>query len=200
MSITPHLTRGHRDPAGTGFLSGIAVPGCLRCLWVQDQPSKTPGRRSTCENGDFFSLLLFFFSIFLWGSPRRAAGAAIPAPLSRLHPHPGRERGTVPARRGCRRIPPVPGCLPSQQKSASMDFSAGWPPAQPLPSALQRLFLFRAGSCRRAPFTAAFPRHKLAFSERSFPSPGPEPSASLPSAAFGMLRLEFCAPASFHRL
>lgn len=53
----------------------------------------------------------FSFPIFLWASPRRAAGAAIPAPLSRLHPRPGREQGTVPARRGCRRIPPSAGIV-----------------------------------------------------------------------------------------
>lgn len=120
------------------------------------------------ENRDFLSFLFKYFS---------------PAPLSLFQPHPSREQGTIPARRGWLRIPPRAGMSPEPGEIRVHGFfifffSAGWPPAEP----------FKGFSCS-APAPAEgllsqppFLDRNCHFSEHSFPSPGPEPSASLTSA------------------
>lgn len=162
----PNLPRGHRGSAGTGFLSGIVVPGCLRCLWVQDQPSQIHVGK----------LGFFFFSTGVPGlrplDPRPHPGS-IPIPAgSRAQFQPG----------GAGSDPPRAGMSPEPGEIRVHGFFGGLAAGRAACPAVLKLFLFGGGSCRRAPFTAAFPRQKLSFSEHSFPSPGPEPSASLTSA------------------
>lgn len=130
------------------------------------------------ENWNIFFLLLF----------KIVLPAALPAqgsrfhPSSRFHPHPSREQGTIPARRGWRGSPPCRDVSRARRNPCPWIFSAGWPPAEPLARPFKSFSCSAAAPAEGLLSQPPFLDRNCHFSEHSFPSPGPEPSASLTSA------------------